>query len=176
MTKKNKIIGAITGTALAVAVFAGALPYAAASETPKTVAQTYCGNGFGPGVGMQMGRGFGNMINTIADFLGIDTNKVIASRQQGKSMVQIAKENGKSEDELFNYIIGQRKAQLDQLVANGRITPEVAAAHETIMKERIKENLNRSDVGPGFNKATQNSRMGTGKYLRNCPGYGVNNR
>lgn len=176
MTKTNKIIGTIMGAALAVTVFAGTLPYAAAAENPKNVSQTYCGNGFGSGMAMQMGRGFGNMVNTIANFLGIDSSKVIASRQEGKSMVQIAQENGKSENELYNYITGQRKAQLDQLVASGRITAEVAAAQETIMKERIKENLNRTDVGPGFNKAGQNKKMVSGKYQRNCPGYGVNNQ
>ena len=177
MTKTKQILGVIAGAALALTVFVGALPNAFAADAPQNSKPGYRYNGMGPGAGMPMGKGFGNMVATVAEFLGIDSSKIIAERQAGKSMVQLAKDNGKSEDELYNYVFSQRKAQIEQLVASGRISAEAAAAHETIMQDRIKQNLNRTDVGPGYGKRGERNRgMGRGNYPGNCPGYQFNSK
>jgi len=116
------------------------------------------------------------MREEVASFLGIDSSKVIASRQAGKSLVQIAEEQGKSEAELFDYIFSKRKAQMNQMAANGQMSAESVASHEAVMKERIRESINRTEVGPNFAGDHKGKKMGAGKHNRgNGQGNCVNN-
>lgn len=170
MKKKNMIIGAVTGLALAFAVFAGNVPNVSAADNTQVIKQNQ------RGTGMHLGRTHSNMKDTIVTFLGMDSSQFIASRQAGKSMVQIAQEQGKSEDELYNYIVSQRKTQIDQMVANGQVSAEVAASHESVMMERIRQNINRTDVGRNCDGKSGNKGMGQGKHRGNGQGYNTNNQ
>lgn len=135
----------------------------------------------GQGYGLQIGRNFGSMSANVAQFLGISQEDLKADRQSGKSMVQIAAEKGISEQELVDYVIGQRSAQIDQMVSDGKITQEQADQHEQLMTERVKENLNRTEVGPnrsgnaadrGNKAAGEGMGKGMGKGLGNGQGNG----
>lgn len=97
MKKTNKIIGALTGTAIALAVFVGYVSNVSANDNTQGYKPNYRCMGVGMGTGMHFGRTNGNMRDSIATFLGMDSSQFMASRQAGKSMVQIAKEQGKSE-------------------------------------------------------------------------------
>lgn len=170
MKKTNKIIGALTGAVLTFAVFAGTVLTVSAADNTQVIKQNY------RGMGIHLGRTDGNMKDTIATFLGMDSSQIMASRQAGKSMVQIANEQGKSEDELYNFILSQRKIQIDKMVASGQVSAETAAAHESVMKERIKQNMTRTDVGPNCDGNNRNKGMGYGKHKGNGQGYRANNQ
>ncbi len=170
MKKTNKIIGALTGAVLTFTVFAGTVPNVSAADNTQVIEQNY------RGMGMHLGRTNGNMKDTISTFLGMDSSQIIASRQAGRSMVQIANEQGKSEDELYNFIISQRKAQINQMVASGQVSAVAAAAHEAVMKERIKQNMNRTEVGPNCDGKDRTKGMGYGKYKGNGQGYRANHQ
>ncbi|MCE5286759.1 MAG: hypothetical protein LLG02_13045 [Pelosinus sp.] len=167
MKTKNKFIGALVLSALALAVFTAA-PNVSAANNDQAMRQNYQGQG------MHMGRMQGNMRDTIAAFLGIDAGKIIEGRQAGKSMVQIASEQGKSEDELYNFMLSERKAQIDKMVANGQISAETAAAHEAVMKERIRQNINKTDIGPNCGGKNHNNNKGFGKHQGNGQGRCIN--
>lgn len=166
MEKVNKMIGLVTGTVLAFAVFTGTVSNVLAADNTQVVKQNYQHMG----AELQLGRTSDNMQDAIANFLGMDRSHIFADRQAGKSMVQIAKEQGKSEEGLYDFVFNQRKAQIDQMVANGRISAETANAHETIMKERIKQNMNRTDVGYNCNGNGRTKDMGYGKHMGNGQG------
>ena len=170
MKKSNKIIGVLTGAALAFAVFTGMVSNVSAADNTQVIKQNY------RGMGMHLGRTNGNMKDKIATFLGMDSSQIIASRQAGKSMVQIANEQGKSEDELYNFILSQRKTQFDQMVASGQVNAVAVAAHEVVMKERIRQNMKRTDVGPNCEDKDGNKGMGYGKHKGNGQGYRANNQ
>ena len=172
MKKTNKIIGVLTGGALAFTLFVGTVSNVSAADNTQVVQQNYRGMG----MGMHLGRTYGNMQDTIATFLGMDRSQVIASRQAGKSILQLAKEQGKSEDELYNFILSQRKAKIDELVASGQVSAETAAAHEAVMKERIRQNMNRTDVGLNCDGKGRMRDMGYGKHKGNGQGYRANNQ
>lgn len=131
------------------------------------------------GYGLQMNRNFGSMQADLAEFLGISQEDLQAERQSGKSLVQIASEKGVSEQELVDYVIGQRKARIDQMVSDGKITQEQADQHEQMMAERVKENLNRTDVGPnGFGNGGRGNKAageGAGAGMGKGPGNGQGN-
>lgn len=116
----------------------------------------------GQGCGLKMGQNYGSMSTNVAEFLGISQEDLQAARQSGKSMVQIASEKGISEQQLVDYVIGQRSAQIDQLVSNGRSTQDQADQRIQQMTEQVKESLNRTEVGPNpsSNNAGKGNRAG----------------
>lgn len=110
----------------------------------------------GPGTGMKMGRGMGDM-EDLAGFLGISKEDLLAARRSGKSMVQIAGEKGITEQQLVDHIMAGLNSRIDQKAADGKITAEQAEQLKQSMAERIKSCLNSTDPcpkgsgkGPGF--------------------------
>lgn len=112
------------------------------------------------GCGLQVGRNFGGMALSVAQYLGISQTDLITARQSGKSLVQIAEEKGVSQQQLVDYVVGQRSAQIDQLVKDGKLTQAQAELCKQYMTERVKANLNRTEVGP--------NRSGTGGRALNA--------
>lgn len=174
MKIKNWLASAVVLTLLGGALLVGV------PAVNALAAGNQSGGKAGQGYGLQMGRNFGSMASNVADFLGISLGDLQADRQSGKSMVQIAAEQGVSEQELVDYVIEQRSAQVDQMVGNGKITQEQADQHEQLMAERVKENFNRTDVGPngsgnggrGNKAAGAGAGAGMGKGLANGQGNG----
>ncbi|MCX7781814.1 MAG: hypothetical protein N2491_13085 [Negativicutes bacterium] len=153
--KFGKTMAGIVAGSIIAALVLVAMPADVFAADPAPKAVQGCpgyGTGKGPGRGPGMMQGMGQrgyMHEDLAKFLGIDAAKLRAERQSGKSLAAIAKENGKSEEDVLNYIMSQHKARLDQLVKAGRLTKEQAAERETFMKERIKANISREGFGPG---------------------------
>ena len=88
----------------------------------------------------------GDLIKQTADFLGVDRQTVIDGLQNGQSLAQIAEANGQSADALSAYVNDQLTSQLDEAVANNRITQERADSMLSNAKEHIDAAINR--VGP----------------------------
>lgn len=101
------------------------------------------------GLGAALGRLQGGMIATVSKLVGLDQAEIIKERQAGKSMVDIAVSKGVDEKELVNTVVYERKALLDQRVKDGLITEEQAQYCTDNMNQRITDNLNRTNVGPG---------------------------
>lgn len=129
----------------------------------------------GQGYGLQIGNNFGSMASNVADFLGISLGDLQADRQSGKSMAQTAAEQGVSEQELVGYVIEQRSAQINQMVSNGRITQEQVDQHKQLMTERVKENFNRTDVGPNGSGNGGRGNKATGAGTGAGMGIGLGN-
>lgn len=125
------------------------------------------------------GNGFattgGNLLDTLAKLLGMTPSDIQTERIQGKSMVQIAEEKGVTEEKLMEAALAARKAQIDQLVKDGKITQAQADYMLTQMKTRIKANLERTTVGkPGWAGKRGNGQgmngSGFGKGMNNGMG------
>ncbi|NLI11304.1 hypothetical protein [Pelotomaculum propionicicum] len=168
--------------AVAVALLGGVLlvgiPAAKASAVGNQ-SNGQAGQGKRGGYGLHIGgRNMGGMGANVAEFLGISQDDLRAARQAGQSLVQIAAEKGISEQQLLDYMLAQRTAQIDQLVTDGRITQEQADQHKQFMTERVQENINRTTVGPnnnggqGFRAGGKGAGMGKGlgQGQGNCSG------
>jgi hypothetical protein len=115
--------------------------------------------GFGPGVN----RVCSSMIDGVADFLGLTTDQVREERQSGKSLFEIANEKGVSKDKLLDQMLEQRKAQLDDLVKQGKLTKDQANQYLDQMKDRMGTMVERSETGgPGFGGRGQGKGMQPG--------------
>lgn len=133
-----------------------------------------------PGIGARLGQYFSRgaqwMVDTIAKLLGMTTAEVQAQRLAGKSMVQIAESKGVSKETLVNTVLDTRKAQLDVLVKDGKITQAQADLALANMKARVTANLERTTTGPAsqgyMGKGGRNGAgMGTAQAVQNGAGY-----
>lgn len=99
------------------------------------------GAGYGQGLG-------GGMDDAVTKLLGMTEEQIQAERQAGKSLVQIAAAKNIEEDALINAIMADKKADLDKMVADQKITQTQADQMLTQMKDRVKLMVNRTTVGP----------------------------
>jgi len=154
---------------------------ATAEPTASTTADIY-----GPGAGL--GRAYGSMMDSVSKLLGMDPAEVRTERQSGKSLSQIAESKGVTEDKLVDSIVEQRKAHLNQAVADGMMTEEQAEYCEENVEQRVKDSVARTTVGPadgrgskGMGRAAgmgqsmgRGMGMGRGAGMGAAMGYGNN--
>lgn len=178
MKIKNWLAAAVAAALLGGVLLVG-IPAAKAFAVGNS-SNTQAGQGNRGGYGLHMGRDMGGMGTNMAEFLGISQEDLSAARQAGQSLVQIAAEKGISEQQLLDYVLAQRNAQIDQLVTDGKITQEQADQHKQFMTERVQENLNRTTVGPnntggkGLKAGGMGAGMGKGLGLGRCGGQCIN--
>jgi hypothetical protein len=84
----------------------------------------------------------------IAKTLGITTEQLYAERATGKTLAQIAKDKGVSEQQLTDVILAELKEFTDQAVKDGRITQAQADWVQAQAKVMVPLMLN-SPFGPG---------------------------
>ncbi len=179
--KKYILTAVLVG--VVVALLAGTA-WAAGPTTPTA-------QGFGPGAGMHMrynvqaaqntagggpcGMAAGNMMrrgapgwagqpDEVATLLGMTADEIRAERQAGRSLAQIAAAKGISEETLVETILDARKADLAQLVADGKLTQAQMDLMVERMGTQITSMVERTDVGPAFGRgqARPGGMMGGG--------------
>jgi len=105
-----------------------------------------------PGAGMMGGwrgtaswRGLPDEVETL---LGMTAEQIQAERLAGKSLVEIAASKGVSEETLVSTILNAKKADLDALVAAGKLTQAQADFIYDRMEQTVPVMVNRTDTGP----------------------------
>jgi hypothetical protein len=161
MRTRNWII--IAGATLAL-IAAFALPSLSWARGPDG------GTGRGPGAGMMggMGRQDQSLVAVTAQVLGIPQADLVAQLQSGKSIKDVA---GDKIGVVVNTFVTARVAQMDALVASGRLTRAEAdqriATMTTNVAARISEPWAARGPGGGAGPTDQNGdgvcdQMGTG--------------
>lgn len=103
--------------------------------------------GFGFGIGRggpggPGGRGFFAAKDQIAQFLGI-TEAQLQTELNGKSLAQVAQANGKSRDQLIQFIVTSAQQRLAADVQAGRITQQQADQRLAELRDRVGEMVDR---------------------------------
>lgn len=93
----------------------------------------------------------GSFLKTAADFLGVKPGDLQAEMKQGKTLAQIAKERGKTPEQLKETVLTNLQTKLDEAVANGKLTKEKAAKMRQKASEQLDNLINTSlpDRKPG---------------------------
>jgi hypothetical protein len=144
--KMNKKIKWLIGGAVAgLLLIAIAIPALAAG--PNGVNGNAAANTVQTGCGSCQGLGFGPD-QEVADFLGLTTEQVRDQRLSGKSLIQIAAEQGVSEEDLINAIMAEKQEAVRNMVEAGTLTQEQADLRLAQMRERVQLAVNRTAVGP----------------------------
>jgi hypothetical protein len=123
---------------------------------PKGDGERGFGFGFGPGLGFH----FGEKLDAAAEFLGITEEELREALRSGKSLAELAEENGKSVDELKKALLAEAETRLDEAVADEKLTREQADRILERLREGIDDLVNASGdnrfrfhfrgPGPGF--------------------------
>ncbi|MCG2767042.1 MAG: hypothetical protein ABIK79_16615 [Chloroflexota bacterium] len=91
------------------------------AQDPTPTRQTPWGH-----VGGNIRRGFAMVHDTISELLGLTPEEIRAEREAGKSLPEIAAEQGFSEEDLNEAFVNARAEALQEAVESGSITQEQA--------------------------------------------------
>ncbi len=130
-------------------------------QAPDAATTGVCGMVGGAGAaGGMMGRGvpdWAGQHDELATLLGMTAEDIQAERQAGKSLADIAAAKGITDDKLVDALMAARKANLDQLVADGKLTQ----AQADLMIERMETQVKSMVV-----RTTTGAPMGRGQGMR----------
>ena len=100
--------------------------------------------GFGPGHAFGHFGHFGHFdkLETAASYLGLSEAELREQLQDGKTLAEIAKAEGKSVDGLVQALVKDAKTKLDQAVEDGRLTQAQADELAGDLEERITDLVN----------------------------------
>ena len=89
----------------------------------------------------QGNRGPGRILNGAAELLGMPMPELVEGLRSGKSVAEIAAEQGVAFDIIVDAIVAKVRDKVDEAVANGRITPEEALERIEQITNKITEML-----------------------------------
>jgi hypothetical protein len=138
----------LIATALVVGIVAGAAlmgTVLAAPGTPTPAVPGLYGRGGMMGFGA-MGGEMG-MEDEVLALLHMTREQVVGERQAGKSLVQIAQAKGVTEQQLVDTILAAKRADLDQLVRDGKLTQAQADQMYQNMQQTVPQAVNRTTTG-----------------------------
>jgi hypothetical protein len=163
MTGKMKWLIALVVAGLLVIIITGVVmaagPTITPGLTPNSTGQLGCDNCTGQRVGNGVGFG-GGMDEDLSKMIGLTSDQIREQREAGKSLVQIAASKGVTEEALINAILQDKKEMLKSMVDAKRITQEQLNQRVEIMKQQIKESVNRTTIGPSENRGVGYGRVG----------------
>jgi hypothetical protein len=188
----------IAGTAVVAVLAAGGAAFAAVkltttSSTTTVTAETAAfGDGvrsYGLGDGRLGGRGFGGGLGpspeaagpgfglrrflgpglaAAATYLGVSAAQLQSELQNGQTLDQIAKGQGKSLDGLVAAMVAQLKKGLDTAVSNGLITQAQANRLASRLEARLKDMANGIRQPKGFGLEGPPAGGGTATFGSNA--------
>ncbi len=132
------------------AVAAGLLTKAQGEELKQRIESSDLALPFGFGLGRGFGR-FGlvpalggpfDKLSTAASYLGLSESELRAQLAQGKTLAQIAKDQGKSVDGLVDALVKAADAKVDAAVKAGDLTQSQADAFKAGLRERVTALVN----------------------------------
>ena len=85
-------------------------------------------------------------IDAVSELLGLSPEEIREERESGKSLVEIAEEQGVSEDALIEAIMAAPKEAIEQKVEDGILTEEQADHLIERLEQRVIWRINRTDV------------------------------
>lgn len=171
---KNRVDAAVAagkltkdqGDALKARIDAGGVPFVLGGFGAR--------GAFGPGhSGGPFMRGF----SAAPSYLGLSEAEVRTQLASGKTLAQIAKDQGKSVDGLVQALVKDAEAKIDAAVASGRLTSAQADKAKSTLEQAVTDLVNgkfpgdKFRVGPMLGRPFFGSPGGFG-YHRFRPGQG----
>lgn len=147
--KKLLLIGGLSSVLLVTLIVGVAF----ATENSNPASSTVCGVCRGVG---------GNAMSAVSDLLNMNADEIVAERQNGQSLADIAENKGIDKDKLVDTISDARKAQLQERVEAGQLTQEQAEKIADGIKQRVQERVDRTSAGCGGGGCSSSYGSGAG--------------
>lgn len=98
----------------------------------------------------------------VADLIGIEPAELLAALADGRTIADVAQDNGVEVDAVVDAIVSELRDRLDDAVENGWLTQEEADERATALEERVRELVNRElgFPGPGWVRGPFPPRIG----------------
>ena len=132
---------------------------AQADKVASTLNDKLPAGGGGPGAG-------GPGLDAVAKAVGITTDELRTGLQGGKTLAQLAKDNGVDQSTLVDRLVTAAKTQIAAAVTAGRLTQAQADTITSDLQDRITQQVTSTGPvgGPGFG-----GRGGPGIPAGGCP-------
>jgi hypothetical protein len=115
---------------------------------------------------------YGEDLQAAATYLGMTTDQLRSELASGKTLAAVAKEKGTSVDGLVDVLYNAEKKELDQAVADGRLTKDQEQTILSHVRDRINAKVN--GAFPRFNGRFDRFRghpfRGGFEHFRTVPG------
>lgn len=82
-------------------------------------------------------------VKAAAKEIGVSENDLKQARKDGKSIAQVAKDHGKSVDDVVNAIVKAATSDIDQAVKDGKLDAKKADKIKQKLPDRVKQLVNR---------------------------------
>ena len=119
----------------------------------------------GPGFGFHEGGALFGGLDAAASYLGLTEAQLRTQFQDGKSLADVAKAQGKSVDGLIQAIVGDAKTKLDAAVKAGRLTQSQADSILAGLKSRVTDFVNRTPPRFGLRQGFERGRFSGGPLV-----------
>lgn len=122
----------------------------AVTDGVKAKMKDHMGPG-GPG-GRGPGRGdMKGMLDVAAAAIGIDAQTLLSERQGGKTLADVARAHNVDPQKVIDALVAKATADIDQAVADGKLSADKAATAKAKLAERFTELVNngKGGFGPG---------------------------
>jgi polyhydroxyalkanoate synthesis regulator phasin len=96
------------------------------------------------------GGPWGHNLDAAAAYLGLTEAQLDAALESGKSLAQVAKDQGKAADKLVDTLVAAATKRLDQAVTDGRLTKAERDKVVADLKERTTVIVNGTAPAKGF--------------------------
>lgn len=162
---------------VAVALLAGALAFGGLTAAQAAVPAAVDAAANAPAIVKPFVLG---PVGVLAKLTGLKIEDILAQRQAGKSLADVAKSKDVTVDKLVDEVIAARKAALDVRVKQGIITQEQEDAILKAMRERMTQRFESNAAGNcggggrgGAGGGGRGGRMGGGFGGGMMGGYGA---
>ncbi len=91
--------------------------------------------------GQTIQKGYGMMSDVIADLLGMSREEVQAERESGKSIAEIAQEEGVDEQALIDGMLEAKEQHFQEAVENGYLAQDQADQRMEWMEEKMERKI-----------------------------------
>lgn len=142
--RKGKSI-ALVSMGLVAGLVLGSVSFAAAAPADTQPSNAVVASGLK--LGQSIRDAGGRLIDIVADLTGLSTDEVIAEREEGNSVADIAEANGVSSEDVVAEALSVRKEILDARVADGTLTQERADEILAQMSERLSDRVTSDEMG-----------------------------
>jgi hypothetical protein len=118
----------------------------------------------GGGFGGRPGGGFFNSLGAAATYLGVSSAALQSDLQNGQTLAQVAKAQGKPTAGLIAALVAAQKKQLDAAVSSGQLTQPQEQQIEPFLAQRVKDLVDgsRPRFGRGFGGGDDGGGSGNG--------------
>lgn len=89
-------------------------------------------------------------LDTAASYLGLTESELREELADGKSLADVAREQGKSVDGLVRELVDEAEQRIDDAVADDRLSEERGARLKDDLEERIRDRVDREPSWRGF--------------------------